>query len=133
MESATSILAENYDEIMEHLTNPIIVARLLLLEGLFSEQDLDKLEHRMCQKVVFSETLKKVIDNYEYLMIFAAVLLKHKSTVRIGKTLLRECGKLCNYWGLHINSLCICTSLGKPFQKLFCLRTSLSKPSEGQL
>ena len=100
-----SILAEHYDELMEHLTNPIIVARLLLVEGLFSEQDLDKLEHSMClssQKAVFSETLKGVIDNYEYLMIFAAVLLKYKSTVCIGKTLLGECGKLCNYWRLTI-------------------------------
>ena len=103
MESATSILAEHYDEIIEHLTNPIIVARLLLVEGLFSEQELDKLEHRRSlssQKVAFSETLKNVINNYEYLMIFATVLLKQKSTVCIGKTLLRECGKLCNYWGL---------------------------------
>ena len=110
MESATSILAEHYDEIMEHLTNPIIVARLLLVEGLFSEQDLDKQEHRRSlssQKVVFSETLKNVVDNYKYLMIFATVLLKHKSTVCIGKTLLGECGKLYNYWRLAI-LICIC-------------------------
>ena len=103
MESATSIMAEHYDEIMEHLTNPIIVGRLLLVEGLFSEQDLEKLEQKRSlssQKVVFSETLKNVINNYGYLRIFAAVLLKYKSTVCIGKTILGECGKLCNYWRL---------------------------------
>ena len=106
--SATSILAEHYDEVMEHLTNPIIVARLLLVEGLFSEQDLEKLEHKRSlssQNVVFSETLKNAIHNYEYLMIFAAVLLKYKSTVCIGKTLLGDCvcGKLYNYWDYYIN------------------------------
>ena len=96
-QSANSILVEHYDEVMEQLTNPVVIARLLLVEGLFDEQDLDELERKhplSTQKDIFRSALENVIDNYEYLAVFAAVLLKHKSTVSIGKMILRECGKL---------------------------------------
>ena len=99
--SATSILDEHYKELVEQLSNPIVVARLLLVEGLFVEENLEELEHKSPlsrQKDVFCKALKNAVDDdYRLLVIFATVLLKYKCTVSIGRTLLGECGKHYDY------------------------------------
>ena len=91
---ASSILMRHYHG---QLNNPIIMARMLLLEGVFDEQDCDEVTHETSisnQNNVFNKALEKAIDDYDKLIIFAVILLKYKTTVHIGKIVLKECGKL---------------------------------------
>ena len=91
---ASSILMQQYHG---QLNNPIIMARMLLLEGVFDEQDCYDVTHKTSitgQNDAFNKALQKAVDDYDKLMIFAVILLKYKTTVHIGKILLKECGKL---------------------------------------
>ena len=91
---ASSILMQHYHGQMNNL---IIMARMLLLEGVFDEQDCYEV---MCETSIssqndaFNKALEKTVDDYEKLIIFAVLLLKYKTTVHIGKILLKECGKI---------------------------------------
>ena len=80
-----------------HLNNPIIMARMLLLEGVFDEHDWNEVTHKTSisgQIGAFNKALEKAVDDYDKLVIFAVILLKYKTTVHIGKILLKECVKL---------------------------------------
>ena len=93
---ASSTLKQHYEEVVKQLNNPIVVARLLVLEGVFAEPDLDTVERKRSlssQKDVFCKTLTDVIVDYEKLIIFAVILLKFQNPVGIGKTILEECGE----------------------------------------
>ena len=89
---ASSILMQHYHG---QLNNPIILARMLLLEGVFDEQDCYEVMNKTSisvQNDVFIKALEKVVDDYDKLIIFAVILLKYKTTVHIGKIVLNECG-----------------------------------------
>ena len=98
----TQTMAKRVSSILMHhyhgqLNNPIIMARMLLLEGVFDEQDCYEVTRETSisgQSDAFDKALEKAVDNYEKLIIFAVILLKYKTTVHIGKILLKECGKL---------------------------------------
>ena len=91
---AASILMQHYHG---QLNNPIVMAKMLLLEGVFNEQDCREVTRETSisgQSDAFNKTLGKAVDDYDKLMIFAVILLKYKTTVHIGKIVLKECGKL---------------------------------------
>ena len=93
-ERASSILMQHYHG---QLNNPIIMARMLLLEGVFDEQDYSEVTHETsitAQNDAFNKVLQNAVDDYDKLIIFGAILLKYKTTVHIGKIILKECGKL---------------------------------------
>ena len=91
---ASSILMQHYHG---QMNNPIIMARMLLLEGVFDEQDCYEV---LCETSIssqndaFNKALEKTVDDYDKLIIFAVLLLKYKTTVHIGRILLKECGKI---------------------------------------
>ena len=73
------------------------MARTLLLERVFDEHDWNEVTHKTSisgQNGAFNKALEKAVDDYDKLVIFAVILLKYKTTVHIGKILLKECGKL---------------------------------------
>ena len=91
---ASSILMQHYHG---QLNNPIIMSRMLLLEGIFDEQDCREVTSETSitgQNDAFNKALQKAVDDYDKLIIFAVILLKYKTTVHIGKIVLKECGKL---------------------------------------
>ena len=91
---ASSILMHHYHG---QLNNPIIMARMLLLEGVFDEQDCYEVTRETAisgQNDAFHKALQKAVDDYDKLIISAVILLKDKTTVHIGKVVLKECGKL---------------------------------------
>ena len=91
---ASAILMQHYHS---QLSNPIIMARILLLEGVFDEQDCCEVRRETSisgQRDAFNKALQKAVDDYDKLIIFAVILLKYKNTVHIGKIVLKECGKL---------------------------------------
>ena len=91
---ASSILMQHYHG---QLNNPTIMARMLLLEGVFDEQDCREVTRETSitgQNHAFNQVLQKAVDDYDKLIIFAVILLKYKTTVYIGKVVLKECGKL---------------------------------------
>ena len=91
---AKTILMQHYHG---QLNNPIIMSSMLLLEGIFDEQDCREVTSETSitgQSDAFNKALQKAVDYYDKLIIFAVILLKYKTTVRIGKTVLKECGKL---------------------------------------
>ena len=91
---ASSILMQHYHS---QLNNPIIMSRMLLLEGVFDEQHCYEVTRETSisgQSDAFNKALEKAVDNYDKLVIFAVILLKYKTTVHIGKIVLKECGKL---------------------------------------
>ena len=91
---ASSILMQHYHG---QLNNPIIMARMLLLERVFDEQDCSEVTHETSitgQNDAFNKALQKAVDDYDKLIIFSVILLKYKTTVHIGKIVLKECGKL---------------------------------------
>ena len=91
---ASSILMQHYHG---QLNNPIIMARMLLLEGVFDEQDCSEVTHETSitgQSDAFNKAVQKAVDDYDKLVIFGVILLKYKTTVHIGKIVLKECGKL---------------------------------------
>ena len=91
---ASSILMQHYHG---QLNNPIIMARMLLLEGVFDEQDCYEVTQETSitgQIDAFHKALQKAVDDYDKLIIFGVILLKYKTTVHIGKIVLKECGKL---------------------------------------
>ena len=91
---ASSILMHHYHG---QLNNPITMARMMLLEGVFDEQHCYEVTHKTSitgQSDAFNKALQKAVDDYDKLIIFAVILLKYKTTVHIGKILLKECGKL---------------------------------------
>ena len=91
---ASSILMQHYHG---QLNNPIIMARMLLLEGVFDEQDCYEVTRETAnsgQNDTFHKALEQAVDDYDKLIIFAVILLKYKTTVHIGKIVLKECGKL---------------------------------------
>ena len=76
------------------------MAKMLLLEGVFDEQDCYEVTHEMSitgQIDAFHKVLQKEVDDYDKLIIFGVILLKYKTTVHIGKIVLKECGKLYIY------------------------------------
>ena len=90
----SSILMQHYDG---QMNNPIIMARILLLEGVFDEQDCYEVTHKTCitgQKDAFNKALQKAVDDYDKLIILAVILLKYRTTIHIGKIVLKVCGKL---------------------------------------
>ena len=91
---ASSILMQHYHG---QMNNPIIMARMLLLEGVFDEQYCYEVTCETSissQNDAFNKALEKTVDDYDKLIIFAVILLKYKTTVHIGKILLKECGKI---------------------------------------
>ena len=91
---ASSILMQHYHG---QLNNPIIMARMMLLEGVFDEQDCYEVTRETSisgQSDAFHKVLQKAFDDCDKLIIFAVILLKYKTTVHIGKIVLKECGKL---------------------------------------
>ena len=91
---ASSILMEHYHG---QLNNPSSMAWMLLLEGVFDEQDCYEVTRETAisgQNDAFHKALQKAVDDYDKLIIFAVILLKYKTTVHIGKIVLKECGKL---------------------------------------
>ena len=89
---ASSILMQHYHG---QLNNPIIMARMLLLEGVFDEQDC----YEVTQETSITgqiDAFQKAVDDYDKLIIFGVILLKYKTTVHIGKIVLKECGKICS-------------------------------------
>ena len=46
MAIAIPTLKQHYDEVVKQLNNPVVVARLLVLEGVFAEPDLDTVERK---------------------------------------------------------------------------------------
>ena len=91
---ASFILMQHYHG---QLNNPIMMARMLLLEGVFDEQDcyeVTRVTTISGQNDAFNKALQKEVDDYDKLIIFAVILLKYKTTVHIGKIVLKECGKL---------------------------------------
>ena len=91
---SSSILMQHYHG---QLNNPITMSSMLLLEGIFDEQDCCEVTSETSttgQSDAFNRALQKAVDDYDKLIIFAVILLKYKTTVRIGKTVLKECGKL---------------------------------------
>ena len=91
---ASSILMQHYHG---QLNNPIIMARMLLLERVFDEQDCYEVTHETSitgQNDAFNKALQKAVDDNDKLIIFSVILLKYKTTVHIGKIVLKECGKL---------------------------------------
>ena len=77
------------------MNNPIIIARILLLEGVFNEQDCYEVTHKTSitgQKDAFNKALQKAVDDYDKLVILAVILLKYRTTIHIGKIVLKECG-----------------------------------------
>ena len=67
---------------------------MLLLEGVFDEHDWNEVTHKTSISGHNGAFNKAPVDNYDKLVIFAVILLKYKTTVHIGKILLKECGKL---------------------------------------
>ena len=91
---ASSILMQHYHG---QLNNPIIMARMLLQEGVFDEQHCYEVTRETSisgQNDAFNKALEKAVDDYDKLIRFAVILLKYKTTVHIGKIVLKECGKL---------------------------------------
>ena len=91
---ASSILMQHYHG---QLNNPITMARMLLLEGVFDKQDCYQVTRETAisrQNDAFNKALQKAVDDYDKLVIFGVILLKYKTTVHIGKIVLKECGKL---------------------------------------
>ena len=89
---ASSILMQHYHG---QQNNPITMARMLLLEGVFDEQDCYEVTRETSitgQIDAFNKVLQKAVDDYDKLVIFAVILLKYKNTVHIGKIVLKECG-----------------------------------------
>ena len=73
------------------------MARMLLLEGVFDEQDCCEVTRETSisgQSDAFNKSLEKAVDDYDKLIIFAVILLEYKTTVHIGKIILKECGML---------------------------------------
>ena len=98
---ASSILMQHYHG---QLNNPIIMARMLLLEGVFDEQDCYEVTRETSitgQNDAFNKVLQKAVDDYDKLIIFAVILLKYKTTVHIGKIVLKECGKLYSLTSIY--------------------------------
>ena len=96
----TQAMAKRASVLMQHyhgqLNNPIIMCRMLLLEGVFDEQDCYEVTRETSisgQNDAFNKALEKAVDDYDKLIIFAVILLKYKTTVHIGKKVLKECGK----------------------------------------
>ena len=89
---ASSILMQHYHG---QQNNPITMARMLLLEGVFDEQDCYEVTRETSitgQIDAFNKVLQKAVGDYDKLVIFAVILLKYKNTVHIGKIVLKECG-----------------------------------------
>ena len=93
-ERVSSTLMQHYQG---QLNNPIIMAKMLLLEGVFDEQDCYEVTRETSitdQSNAFNKALQKAVDDYDKLIIFGVILLKYKTTVHIGKIVLKECGKI---------------------------------------
>ena len=123
---ASAILMQHYHN---QLSNPIIMARILLLEGVFDEQDCCEVTHETSisgQSNAFNKALQKAVDDYDKLIIFAVILLKYKTTVHIGKIVLKECGKLHSLCCIDFNSQCE-HPIGKPFETLETVHTEVQE------
>ena len=114
--SAISIFQCHFGKLQQSLQYPISVARFLHNEKIISETVLNSVKSASQtlgdkRKILLTALQDAINTNYQFLKVFAEVLLKFTINVPLANAILKDYSKCvgiyCNVWHAQFNCMCV--------------------------